>query len=100
MSKCDNCIHVGVCHYIMFGDSDEITECRHFNEERPKGKWEIVDEEGGKIWNCVCTKCGHDPQEYIGGTEDWWLRKPLPNYCSRCGADMRGIVVTLKRRRR
>lgn len=60
------------------------------DNEPKKGKWEIVDEEGGKIWNCVCPKCGHDPLEYISGSEDWWLRKPLPNYCPCCGADMRG----------
>lgn len=55
-------------------------------EERPTGEWEIVDAEGSKIWNCVCTECGHDPQEYIGGTENWWLRKThLPNFCPNCG---------------
>ena len=59
------------------------------DEIRPQGKWEIVDEEGGIIWKCVCTECRHDPQEYISGTEDRWLRKPLPNFCPNCGADMR-----------
>lgn len=54
--------------------------------DRPKGEWEIIDAEDGKIWNCICTECGHDPQEYIGGTENWWLRKPLPNFCPNCGA--------------
>lgn len=51
-----------------------------------QGELEIVDAEGWKIWNCVCTECGHDPQEYIGGTENWWLRKQhLPNFCPNCG---------------
>lgn len=55
-------------------------------EEKPTGEWEIVDAEGRKIWNCVCTNCGHDPQEYIGGTENWWLTKlHLPNFCPNCG---------------
>ena len=56
------------------------------SDTRSQGEWEIVDAEGLKIWNCVCTECGHDPQEYIGGTEDWWLRKShLPNFCPNCG---------------
>jgi len=53
--------------------------------EQPTGEWEIVDAEGGKIWNCVCTECGHDPQEYINGSENWWLTKYLPKFCPNCG---------------
>lgn len=54
--------------------------------EQPTGEWEIVDAEGGIIWDCVCTECGHDPQEYINGTENWWLTKShLPNFCPNCG---------------
>lgn len=56
------------------------------NKKTISGEWEIVDAEGERVWNCVCTECGHDPQEYIGGTENWWLRKThLPNFCPNCG---------------
>ena len=82
MSKCDNCIHVGVCHYIMFGDSDEITECRHFNEERPKGRWILeeadYDDGGNNLYRCnIC----HHSDTHSGSIE-------VP-YCWHCGADMR-----------
>ena len=71
---CENCVSKGKCA-----------------STRPHGEWEIVDAEGVKIWKCVCTECGHDPQECIAGTEDWWLRKyNLPNYCPNCGAKMDG----------
>lgn len=62
----------------------EAAEREH---KRPTGEWDIVDAEGGIIWDCVCTECGHDPQEYINGTEDWWLTKShLPIFCPNCGA--------------
>ena len=59
-------------------------------DNAPTGEWKIVDAENGKIWNCICTECGHDPREYINGSEDWWLRKPLPNFCPNCGVKMKG----------
>ena len=58
-------------------------------EERKVGKWIIDDEEHGRIWHCHCPNCKKDPQDYIGGTENWWLIK-LPNFCPNCGAEMRG----------
>ena len=80
MSKCDNCIHVGVCHYIMFGDSDEITECRHFNEERPHGE---------------CKTCSHrDPEDKkcdCGGLERIGCQFPVSDdyYCKYYECDVR-----------
>jgi hypothetical protein len=54
---------------------------------RKKGKWIIDDEELGRIWYCHCSNCKKDPQDYIGGTENWWLVR-LPDYCPNCGARM------------
>ena len=89
MSKCDNCIHVGVCHYIMFGDSDEITECRHFNEERPKGKW---------IKHISSLECSECKVKFFCGDEDENVQDYDPcnelnfNFCPNCGADLREVV--------
>lgn len=59
-------------------------------EKEPKtGHWIIDDKEGNRIWHCHCSECNKDPQDYIGGTENWWLVR-LPNNCPNCGADMRG----------
>lgn len=55
--------------------------------ERKKGKWIIDDEEEGRIWHCHCPECKKDPQDYIAGTENWWLIQ-LPNYCPNCGLEM------------
>lgn len=55
--------------------------------ERKKGKWIIDDEEDGRIWNCHCSECKKDPQDYIVGTENRWLVQ-LPNYCPNCGLEM------------
>ena len=57
--------------------------------ERKKGKWIIDNKETGRIWHCHCSNCRKDPQDHIGGTENWWLVR-LPKYCPNCGADMRG----------
>lgn len=54
---------------------------------REKGKWIIDDKEYGRIWKCHCSKCGKDPQIYVGGSENWWLVR-LPNYCPKCGIEM------------
>jgi hypothetical protein len=54
---------------------------------RKKGKWIIDDEELGRIWYCHCSNCKKDPQDYIGGTENWWLVR-LPDYCPNCGIKM------------
>ena len=50
-------------------------------------KWIIDDKEWNRIWHCHCSNCKKDPQDYIGGTENWWLVR-LPNYCPNCGAKM------------
>lgn len=57
--------------------------------ERKKGKWIIDNKEAGRIWHCHCSNCGKDPQDHIGGTENWWLVR-LPKYCPNCGLPMRG----------
>lgn len=80
MSKCDNCIHVGVCHYIMYGGSDEIEECRHFEEERPQGEWICKGTEQGALGIQYeikqCNKCGFEHSLCIP-----------KNFCPNCGAD-------------
>ena len=58
------------------------------NISQPKvGKWILTDVEGNRIWHCSCSECGKDPQDYIGGSENWWLIKnKLPKYCPKCGS--------------
>ena len=52
-----------------------------------KGHWILTDVEGNRIWFCNCSECGKDPQDYISGTENWWLTKNnLPKFCPNCGS--------------
>jgi Zn finger protein HypA/HybF involved in hydrogenase expression len=61
-------------------------------QEHRKGHWILTDVEGNRIWFCNCSECGKDPQDYISGTENWWLTKSkLPNYCPNCGSDNREV---------
>lgn len=50
--------------------------------EREKGEWifDGIDECGGVAY-MRCSKCGH---------RVYWCITSRPNYCSKCGADMRG----------
>jgi hypothetical protein len=57
-------------------------------DEHKKGYWIVEDIEPGRIWKCHCSNCGKDPQEYISGTENWWLSS-LPKYCPTCGTEMK-----------
>ena len=60
-------------------------------ENQKTGHWILTDVEGNRVWNCNCSECGKDPQDYIGGSENWWLIKnKLPKYCPNCGAKMEG----------
>lgn len=54
---------------------------------RKKGKWIIDDKEYNRIWHCHCSECKKEPQDYVGGSENWWLVQ-LPNYCPNCGLEM------------
>ena len=58
-------------------------------EQEPKtGHWILTDVEGYKVWHCNCSECGKDPQDYIGGSENWWLIKNnLPKFCPNCGSN-------------
>lgn len=57
--------------------------------EQKTAHWILTDVEGGRVWHCKCSKCGKDPQTYVGGSENWWLIKNnLPKYCPHCGAGM------------
>ena len=59
---------------------------------RPKGHWILTDVEGNKVWHCHCSECGKDPQNYVGGSENWWLIKNnLPKFCPSCGSDNREV---------
>ena len=73
---------VGIAHA-----EHRILELPSTQPERKKGKWIIDDKEAGRIWHCHCSNCGEDPQDHIGGTENWWLVR-LPKYCPNCGARM------------
>ena len=49
--------------------------------------WIVDDKEGRKIWHCHCSNCKKDPQDCIGGTDDWWMVR-LPHFCPNCGSKM------------
>ena len=51
--------------------------------------WIVDEREDDRIWKCHCAHCGQDPQIWIGGTENWWVRT-LPDFCPSCGACMWG----------
>lgn len=56
------------------------------------GHWVLSDVEGNRVWHCNCSECGKDPQDYIGGSENWWLIKnKLPKYCPNCGTKMQEV---------
>ncbi len=59
---------------------------------KPKtGHWILTDVDGYRVWHCNCSECEKDPQNYIGGSENWWLIKnKLPKYCPNCGCAMKG----------
>lgn len=58
-------------------------------DERKKAKWILTDVESNRVWHCHCSNCKRDPQDYIGGSEDWWLIKNnLPKHCPHCGLKM------------
>ena len=68
-----------------------ITEdfCRDIDEqptinaepERKNGEWIVEKDCEGKTRTCICGLCGYKTDKYT------WKN---PNYCSNCGADMRG----------
>jgi hypothetical protein len=69
------------------GDLPSVTP-----QEPRKGHWILTDVEGNKVWHCHCSECGKDPQNYVGGSENWWLMKNnLPKFCPSCGSDNREV---------
>lgn len=77
---------------ITLGEFEEMIKPleREVEQEPKRGHWVLTDVEGYRVWHCHCSECGKDPQDYIGGSENWWLIKNnLPKYCPHCGADMR-----------
>lgn len=50
-------------------------------------EWIVDEREDDRILKCHCAYCGQDPQIWIGGTENWWVRT-LPDFCPNCGASM------------
>lgn len=60
------------------------------------GHWIIEEDILNRIHHCRCSRCNKDPQDYVEGTEDWWLGK-LPNYCPTCGENM--IEIEMKQRK-
>ena len=89
---CKHCPDDGEC----FKDCDEIKHLRQMPSVTPqeprKGYWILTDVEGNRVWHCNCSECSKDPQDYIGGSENWWLIKTkLPKYCPNCGSDNREV---------
>lgn len=88
-----------VYRFLRKDTDDNIAFYEHFldlpsvpSQEPRKGHWILTDVEGNKVWHCRCSECGKDPQDYIGGSEDWWLiRNNLPKFCPNCSADMREV---------
>lgn len=73
-----------------YNENHRDEKCPLVEIEEPKaGKWIIDDKEQGRIWHCHCSNCKKDLQDYIGGSENWWLVR-LPDYCPNCGAKMEG----------
>lgn len=67
---------------------DKIRELPSVTPIKPKGHWILTDVEGNRVWHCNCSECGKDPQDYVGGSENWWLIKSkLPKFCPSCGSD-------------
>lgn len=89
-TDCINCVD-DICFfagkYIDYGACVCLGYKPKTEPTRPKAKWIIDDKEYSRIWHCHCSKCKKDPQDHIGGSEDWWLVR-LPNYCPNCGAEM------------
>lgn len=56
--------------------------------KKPHGEWEIHSVYG-RIYHLFCSECKKDAEDYISGSENWWLNS-VPNFCPNCGADMRG----------
>jgi rubrerythrin len=76
--------------YLDMEDYEEVEEIvKALKQDQKTGHWILVDVEGGKVWHCKCSKCGKDPQDYVWGSENWWLIKSrLPKFCPNCGARM------------
>lgn len=61
-------------------------------QKKETGHWILTDAEGNRVWHCNCSECGKDPQDYIGGSENWWIIKnKLPRYCPNCGVKMQEV---------
>ena len=93
-SKCcnDNC-----STQYDAGNMGEIIEnleaiLKALEQEPRKGHWVLTDVEGNKVWRCHCSECGKDPQDYVGGSVNWWLIKSkLPKFCPSCGSDNKEV---------
>lgn len=68
-----------ICKYIDAGDINKIVVHGKEFAKVKKGKWIEYKDCEGKSRKITCNQCSH---------EEWnWLD---PNFCSNCGADMRG----------
>lgn len=74
--------------HITTADIESLEMAIKALEQKPKtGHWILTDVERDRIWRCNCSECGKDPQDYIGGSEDWWLiYGNLPKFCPTCGS--------------
>lgn len=82
--KCNNCIHESVCHFWVHENypSDFYENCTQYQEERPKGHWELFEKRPCQNLY-MCSNCGH----LIESMPDRLVENFKGCYC---GADMRG----------
>ena len=79
---------LGFIFFLIVGIVNSVNYARSVKKGGDEnGEWK-QDIEYGRIYHCVCSVCNKDVDDYISGSENWWLNS-LPNFCPNCGADMR-----------
>lgn len=84
-----NCIYENEYNLTASHIKELVQQIPSVTSKKKTGHWILTDVEGNRAWHCNCSDCGKDPQDYIGGSENWWMIKnKLPKYCSNCGKRM------------
>ena len=87
----DNAPTVFTCNACKnMGNERECVDCHDYSnyvhyEERPQGEWKITQDE--KFYHYKCPFCGFWAMGDFLRTNG---NLDLPNFCEKCGADMRG----------
>lgn len=74
------------CGHSVYCDTERFKVV--YEDKRQHGEWEIHSAHG-RIYHLFCSECKKDAEDYISGSENWWINS-VPNFCPNCGADMRG----------